>query len=115
MARALGQHQRRGAGAVVIGTDQPDLARLPLADVLARLDDTIDMLMAPTHDGGYWLIGAKRRPVIRPPFAGVRWSTGHARADTLANLERQGATVEELFGLASPGPGRSFLTALQAA
>ena len=37
-------------------------------------------------DGGYWLVGARRRPHTPRPFANVRWSSEHALTDTLANL-----------------------------
>jgi hypothetical protein len=42
-------------------------------------------VFGPARDGGYWLVGfgPRRRPPA--PFAGVRWSTGHALADTLRN------------------------------
>jgi glycosyltransferase A (GT-A) superfamily protein (DUF2064 family) len=43
-------------------------------------------VFGPADDGGYWLIGLSRRPRLLRPFAGVRWSTPHALADTLANL-----------------------------
>ena len=43
---------------------------------------------------------------------GLRAGVDLGTRDSFADI---GATVEELFGLASPGPGRSFLTALQAA
>ena len=85
--------------AVILGSDVPGIGRAQVARAFAALGRH-DWVLGPSPDGGYLLIGAKRRPVIRPPFAGVRWSTGHARADTLANLERQGATVEELEELA---------------
>ena len=93
MAHALRQNQRRGAGAVVIGTDQPDLARLPLADVLARLDETIDMLMAPTHDGGYWLIGGHHTP--RGVFQGIAWSTPRVARQTRAAMQARALSWRE--------------------
>ena len=39
----------------------------------------------PAEDGGYWLVALGP---LRParPFAGVRWSTHHALADTLTNF-----------------------------
>jgi uncharacterized protein len=42
-------------------------------------------VFGPAADGGYWLVGFGP---IRParPFAGARWSTRHALADTLGNL-----------------------------
>jgi glycosyltransferase A (GT-A) superfamily protein (DUF2064 family) len=38
-------------------------------------------------DGGYWLVGLRRSPRLLAPFANVRWSSPHALADTLRNLE----------------------------
>jgi glycosyltransferase A (GT-A) superfamily protein (DUF2064 family) len=45
-----------------------------------------DAVFGPAGDGGYWLVGLRRRPRVPDPFRGVRWSTPHALADTLANL-----------------------------
>ena len=84
---------------VLVGSDVPGIGRTQVARAFAALGDH-DWVIGPAPDGGYWLIGAKRRPALRLPFAGVRWSTEHARADTLANLERQGAKVALLEELA---------------
>ena len=46
-----------------------------------------DAVFGPAADGGYWLVGLRRRPRLLHPFADVRWSSEHALADTLANLE----------------------------
>jgi len=70
---------------VVVGSDVPDLGPAHIVRAFARLGSH-DWVFGPAGDGGYWLIGARRRPVWRPPFAGVRWSSPHALADTLANL-----------------------------
>jgi len=51
----------------------------------ARLDGS-DFVLGPASDGGYWLFGSRRRPLPFGTFAGVRWSTAHALADTLASL-----------------------------
>lgn len=78
--------------AVILGSDVPGVTRDKVAGAFAALGRH-DWVLGPSPDGGYWLIGARRRPVLRLPFAGVRWSSAHARADTLANLERHGAKV----------------------
>ena len=44
-------------------------------------------MLGPAPDGGYWLIGLKRSPHVLRPFAGVRWSSAYALADTVANLD----------------------------
>ncbi len=73
---------------VIVGTDIPDLRRGHIAGALCALGSN-DWVFGPAADGGYWLIGAaRRRPGPRDPFAQVRWSSAHTRADTLANLRR---------------------------
>lgn len=70
---------------VIVGTDVPALGAAQVVRAFAKLDGA-DWVFGPAEDGGYWLIGARRRPALRLPFKGVRWSTRHALADTLANL-----------------------------
>jgi glycosyltransferase A (GT-A) superfamily protein (DUF2064 family) len=45
------------------------------------------MVFGPAHDGGYWLIGMRRRRKP-PPFGPVRWSGPHAMADTVEGFGR---------------------------
>lgn len=85
--------------AVIVGSDVPGIRPRHVADAF-RLLGTHDAVLGPAEDGGYWLVGLKRTPVVRPPFAGVRWGGPHALADTLANLPAQGARVALLEELA---------------
>ena len=62
-----------------------------------RLLGRHDAVLGPAEDGGYWLIGLRRRPRILRPFQGVRWSTPHALRDTLANL--RGRSVAQVATL----------------
>jgi hypothetical protein len=79
MARVLSRHRR----AVLIGCDIPGIAPGDIAAAFRALGRA-DAVFGPAEDGGYWLVGfGPRRPAR--PFAGVRWSTSHALADTLAN------------------------------
>ena len=71
---------------VIVGADIPGIARADVAAAFRALGSK-DWVFGPAPDGGYWLIGARRRPRVELPFAGVRWSSEHALADTLANLE----------------------------
>jgi hypothetical protein len=75
---------------VILGSDTPTVTRRDVADAFAALGSH-RAVFGPARDGGYWLIGLRRGPDARLPFADVRWSTSHALADTLANL--QGARV----------------------
>jgi rSAM/selenodomain-associated transferase 1 len=71
---------------VVVGSDIPEMGAAQAAAAFAALGAN-DMVFGPATDGGYWLVGARRRPALpRDLFRGVRWSTGHALADTLAGL-----------------------------
>ncbi|MDX1575636.1 MAG: TIGR04282 family arsenosugar biosynthesis glycosyltransferase [Kiloniellales bacterium] len=79
--------------AVIVGADIPDITAAHVAEAFRRLGDH-DWVVGPAEDGGYWLIGARRRPHLRLPFAGVRWGGPHALTDTLAGLA--GARVARL-------------------
>ena len=70
---------------VLIGTDIPGITRAHIAAAF-RLLGRHDAVFGPAADGGYWLVGLRRHPRVLRPFRGVRWSTQHALADTLANL-----------------------------
>ena len=71
--------------AVLIGGDIPDIEVGDMVQAFGQLERH-DMVFGPASDGGYWLIGARRRPLPHGLFRGVRWSSPHALADTLANL-----------------------------
>jgi glycosyltransferase A (GT-A) superfamily protein (DUF2064 family) len=46
-------------------------------------------VFGPAADGGYWLVGLRRRPRLpRGLFERVRWSSAHALADTRAGLPK---------------------------
>ena len=71
---------------VLIGSDIPAMRPHHIARAFALLGGN-DLVFGPATDGGYWLIGARRlRPLPHTLFAGVRWSTPHALADTLATI-----------------------------
>ena len=69
----------------VIGTDIPDIEVAHVRRAF-RLLGRSDVVFGSAEDGGYWLVGMRRRPHVVDPFRGVRWSTCHALADTTRNL-----------------------------
>jgi uncharacterized protein len=90
---------------VIIGSDIPDVAPHHLVAAF-RLLDAHDFVLGPATDGGYWLFGSRRRPLPRGVFAGVRWSTEHALADTLASLPSRSrvalaATLDDIDNVVS--------------
>lgn len=70
---------------VIVGSDIPGISRGRVFAAFRALGAN-DWVFGPAEDGGYWLVGARRRPVIRNPFQGVRWSTAQTLEDTLANI-----------------------------
>jgi len=79
--------RRLPAGPVVlVGSDIPALQPGHVARAFHLLGRH-DLVFGPASDGGFWLIGARRlRPLPHDLFAGVRWSTSVALADTLASI-----------------------------
>lgn len=83
----LGARMRRalaapGSGPVVlIGSDIPDIQPRHIRAAFQALGRA-DMVLGPARDGGYWLIGMRRRRKP-PPFGPVRWSGPHAMVDTI--------------------------------
>lgn len=70
---------------LIIGSDIPGVRPAHLWAAFRSLG-RCDVVLGPACDGGYWLAGARRTPRVPRPFAGVRWSSPHALADTQANL-----------------------------
>lgn len=78
--------------AFAINSDSPDLPAGHLAAAFAQLTKPeTDVVLGPTDDGGYWLIGWKQR--WSPVVTDVQMSTPSVLADTLALAEAGGANV----------------------
>ncbi len=78
-----------------INSDGPSL---PMASIVAAFrtlnDPGVDVVLGPTEDGGYYLVGVKQRwPELT---INVEMSTSNVLADTLAVAESLGATVKLL-------------------
>ncbi len=71
---------------VLVGSDIPAMRPSHIARAF-RLLGRHDLVFGPASDGGFWLIGSRRlRPMPHGLFAGVRWSSAQALADTRANV-----------------------------
>jgi len=74
--------------AVIIGADIPAITPDHIAAAFRALGHS-EAVFGPATDGGYWLVGLRRRPrVPHGLFAAVRWSSADALADTLKGLPR---------------------------
>ena len=96
---------------VIIGMDIPDIRPHHIEQAFRTLGNH-DAVFGPTDDGGFWLVGLKRRPVLKEIFASVRWSSKHALADTRANLP-VGWRVAELEVLTDVDDGGTYLALKQ--
>jgi len=72
---------------IVVGADIPALTPGHIAEGF-RLLGRHEAVLGPATDGGYWMIGLRRGGRAAPSamLAGIRWSSAHALADTVASL-----------------------------
>ena len=80
---------------VAINSDSPTLPPSLVTEAFERLDDdAVDVVLGPTDDGGYYLIGWKR------PYPdlvlGVTMSTPHVLRDTLELADVSGVSISLL-------------------
>jgi uncharacterized protein len=73
---------------VLVGTDIPGLAPEHLETAFDRLGRH-DLVIGPSQDGGYWLVGMSRPENI---FEGIAWSTATVLETTLNLARRKGMT-----------------------
>lgn len=103
MQRAIGR-QPRGP-VIIVGTDIPAIRPSHIAAAFRALGGH-DAVFGPAADGGYWLVGQRRRPRELPMFRHVRWSSPEALSDTLVNL--RGRRVAFVAMLNDVDDGESF-------
>jgi len=91
MSEAFQQGFDRGDRSIVlIGSDTPDLKVDIIVNAFASLDSH-DLVLGPSRDGGYYLIGL-RRPAPEL-FQRIYWSTGQVLGETLDRAHRIGLSV----------------------
>ncbi len=93
MFNALGAALNRGyRHAVLIGTDIPAMKAAHIQKAFAALEHS-DLVLGPSLDGGYWLIGMNRPVDV---FQGIHWGRPDVLDRTLAEARRQGLAVTQL-------------------
>ena len=91
MDHALTAVLTRGyAYALLVGTDIPNLSALHYQRAKALLQ-AADVVLGPTEDGGYYLVGAKHS--VPALFADIPWSTGSVLAHSRDRAEQAGLVV----------------------
>ena len=80
-------HHFRSSRCVIIGSDIPDISREHINTAFKILVDS-DVVLGPSEDGGYWLIGSGSSFIAQGRFLrNVRWSSKDTLTDTLASIE----------------------------
>lgn len=78
--------------ALIVGSDAPTLPLAQLGEAAAALDSA-DVVLGPSEDGGFTLIGATR--VAAAMFRGVTWSRPDTRGSCLAAVQGAGLKAVE--------------------
>ena len=73
---------------IFIGTDLPNLCHLDLLNTIRELKQN-DLILGPSNDGGYWLIGLSAKIIskhIYLPFINIKWSKENVLENTVNNF-----------------------------
>ena len=73
---------------IFIGTDLPDLCHQDLLNTLKELQQN-DLILGPSNDGGYWLIGFSEKIISKHlflPFINIKWGTENVLQNTIDNF-----------------------------
>lgn len=81
---------------VLIGGDLPAVPLEALADAVAALEKDSEIVLGPSLDGGYYLVGMSR--LISEIFEGIRWSQPDVLTLTTAKL----VSLKKKYKLISP-------------
>jgi uncharacterized protein len=79
----------------LIGCDIPDLPAGIINDALEMLC-SIDVVLGPSTDGGYYLVGCKKDTLRQSIFSDIPWSTRGVFSETLKCIAREGLDAAEL-------------------
>ena len=93
MGHAVEQSLQSAPFAIVIGTDCPTLDADYVVEAVTALADH-DMVLGPAEDGGYGLIGLRRRAPLL--FSDMVWGTPQVASETLARAKAIGLSVRVL-------------------
>ena len=78
---------------VLIGSDSPDLPDAIIQNAFAKLTSH-DVVLSPTTDGGYCLVGQRR--FVPTMFASIKWSSSRVFHDTTERLAEQNVSFATL-------------------
>ncbi|MFA4919472.1 MAG: TIGR04282 family arsenosugar biosynthesis glycosyltransferase [Thermodesulfovibrionales bacterium] len=74
--------------AVILGSDLPDLQK-NILDMAFKALHVNDVVIGPSADGGYYLIGFRHNSFLPEAFKGISWGTDTVLKDTLKILREK--------------------------
>jgi len=80
---------------ILVGSDSPDLPSDFLRTAIRELQ-THDMVLGPSSDGGYYLIGFRDDTFFPCVFDGISWSSSSVFEETIARVKNAGRSLSLL-------------------
>jgi rSAM/selenodomain-associated transferase 1 len=80
---------------ILIGSDSPDIPETFLHTAFTELQ-THDVVLGPSSDGGYYLIGFQNTMFTSSVFEDIHWSTSTVFQETLAKIKAANCSVSVL-------------------
>jgi rSAM/selenodomain-associated transferase 1 len=94
MLNAVSQLLKMGYNKVIlIGSDSPDIPLKVIYKAIRKLD-CHDIVVGPSEDGGYYLLGMKR--LLPAVFKDISWGTSAVMSSTLENIKKAKLSVSLL-------------------
>ena len=93
---------------IIIGSDIPEISKLNIIKAIKLLNSN-DVVIGPSSDGGYWLIGFSGKKNILYPFKNIRWSSCHALEDTYRNINNLNISINFCDKLTDIDDKKSFI------
>ena len=78
---------------IIIGSDIPKI-NLKAISYSFEILRKYDVVIGPTYDGGFWLIGYSTNKKYLNPFKSVRWSTINTLSDLIINFKKMKLSYE---------------------
>ena len=80
---------------VIIGSDSPDLPSKLINEAFKSLEKN-DVVIGPSFDGGYYLLGFKKEKFLPSVFFGIKWSTNIVFNNTCEILKKENYKIHVL-------------------
>ncbi len=96
MYKAFKQELKKAEKVVMIGSDIPDLKKIHIQNASTSLQAN-DIVIGPTIDGGYYLIGMKKLDKVI--FSGIKWGESDVYFETCKRLTQMNYSYDSLSKL----------------